>query len=65
MYPNSSRPHEGPAFPLVKMVRFIREARERRLRRALEERRRWIEEARNAPTEEDRQARQDGLSLSF
>ena len=48
-----ANPNEGPAFALVKVVRRIREARERRFLRALQQRERWIEEARNAPTVQD------------
>jgi len=49
----ASSPHEGPFFTLVKVLRRIRDARERRLRRDIEQRNAWIEEARNAPTVQD------------
>ena len=48
-----SRPQERPFFALVKVLRHIRGARERRLLRAEQERERWIDEARNAPTVQD------------
>lgn len=50
---SASSPNEGPAFTLVKVLRRIREARERRFLRALQQRDTWIEEARNAPTVQD------------
>jgi len=43
-------PDEGPVAALVKAMHLIREARERRIRRALEERAGDIEWARTAPT---------------
>jgi len=49
----ASSPHEGPFFTLLKMMRRIREASDRRLLRDLQQRDRWIEEARNAPTVQD------------
>jgi len=53
----ASSPQEGPFPALVKVVRRIQEARERRLQRDVQRRAEWIEEARNAPTEQDRMER--------
>ncbi len=47
-YTSSTR--EGPFLALVKMVRWVRESRDRRLLRDWQQRNEWIDEARNAPT---------------